>query len=225
MRTVLIIGQRRALGQWCRRKVLPRGLVRLDGLLKGAGGDALRRHRLSSRLAVNPGSRTMQTQPDPICLPITASPAWLIDRVELDVDIRGEATLVSATLACRRNPMVAGEHAELDGEQLGDTTIASTGSRSTPPRTGRRRPTSVSPGCRPSAILHTRVRILPDARLPSFGSTAAATATSRSANRRARAHHLVHRPARRDGALHGDGARRQGDFPGTARQRQSGAQR
>jgi aminopeptidase N len=27
-------------------------------------------------------------------------------------------------------------------------------------------------------------------------------------------HHLVHRPAGRDGALHGDAARRQGAFPG-----------
>ena len=37
-------------------------------------------------------------------------PDWLIDSVRLDVDIRAEGTLVTAVLACLRNPVVVGDH-------------------------------------------------------------------------------------------------------------------
>jgi aminopeptidase N len=47
-------------------------------------------------------------------------PAFLIDRVMLDVDIRAEDTIVRATLAVRRNPAAADRKAplELDGDEL-----------------------------------------------------------------------------------------------------------
>ena len=46
-------------------------------------------------------------------------PAWLIDTVRLDVDIRADGTVVSATLDIQRNPAVAAPAAlVLDGETL-----------------------------------------------------------------------------------------------------------
>ena len=46
-------------------------------------------------------------------------PPWLVDTVHLDVDIRADATLVKATLSCRRNPAQPGDHPLLlDGEAL-----------------------------------------------------------------------------------------------------------
>ncbi len=102
--------------------------------------------------------------PTPVRLADYRPPAWLIDRVELDVDIRSGETFVSATLACRRNPMVAGEHAlTLDGEELETLSLAVDG-----------RPLEASAytvdadrlcisGLPAECTLHTRVRIAPDA--------------------------------------------------------------
>ena len=49
------------------------------------------------------------TSPLPIRLEDYSPPAFLIDTVRLDVDIRPDAALVAATLACRRNPAVSGK--------------------------------------------------------------------------------------------------------------------
>ena len=57
--------------------------------------------------------------PAPIRLADYAPPPWLIENVALDVDIRADGTLVTATLACRRNPAAAaGQLFRLDGEGL-----------------------------------------------------------------------------------------------------------
>jgi aminopeptidase N len=57
--------------------------------------------------------------PAPVHLKDYAPPPWLVDSVHLDVDIRRQGTLVTATLNCARNPAVAGEHPlRLDGEDL-----------------------------------------------------------------------------------------------------------
>ena len=46
-------------------------------------------------------------------------PSWLIDTVELNIDIHNDYTLVNARLACRINPAVSGRQALiLDGEEL-----------------------------------------------------------------------------------------------------------
>ena len=45
-------------------------------------------------------------------------PAYLIDQVELDLDIRAGVTTVSASLTCRRNPAVASQPLVLDGDEL-----------------------------------------------------------------------------------------------------------
>jgi len=57
--------------------------------------------------------------PSAIHLKDYTPPAWLIDSVRLDVDIRAEGTLVTAVLACLRNPVLVGDHPLLlDGEDL-----------------------------------------------------------------------------------------------------------
>ena len=59
-------------------------------------------------------------QPRTIHLKDYQPPAFLIDRVTLDVDIRVDDTIVRATLEVRRNPARAGDDAplELDGDEL-----------------------------------------------------------------------------------------------------------
>ena len=63
--------------------------------------------------------------PVPVHLEDYAPPAWLIDSVWLDVDVRAEATQVSARLACRRNPAVPGlAPLVFDGEALQTLSVA-----------------------------------------------------------------------------------------------------
>ena len=45
-------------------------------------------------------------------------PAYLIDQVMMDIDIRAGATIVTATLTCRRNPLADRQPLVLDGEAL-----------------------------------------------------------------------------------------------------------
>ncbi|MDR2189275.1 MAG: aminopeptidase N [Azonexus sp.] len=56
--------------------------------------------------------------PPAVYLKDYAPPAWWVDTVELDFVIGDEATIVTATLALRRNAAVAGEPLALDGEEL-----------------------------------------------------------------------------------------------------------
>ena len=56
--------------------------------------------------------------PPTIYLKDYTPPAWLIDTVDLDFDIGGEATVVTATLAVRRNPGGGAQPLALDGEAL-----------------------------------------------------------------------------------------------------------
>ena len=59
-----------------------------------------------------------------------APPSFLVNTVHLDVDIRTEGTLVTATLSCRRNPGVVGDHAlVLDGEELETLSVSLDGTR------------------------------------------------------------------------------------------------
>ncbi len=67
----------------------------------------------------SPDIASPSSAPAPIQLKDYTPPAWLIGTVHLDVDIRTEATRVTATLACERNPAVAGTSPlVLDGEEL-----------------------------------------------------------------------------------------------------------
>jgi aminopeptidase N len=50
-------------------------------------------------------------------------PSHFIDSVDLDIDIRADATTVTATLACRRNPAVASQALVLDGDELSTVSV------------------------------------------------------------------------------------------------------
>ncbi len=57
--------------------------------------------------------------PPHVCLKDYTPPPFLVNTVHLDVDIRPEGTLVTATLGCQKNPDVSGDHPlQLDGEAL-----------------------------------------------------------------------------------------------------------
>ncbi len=56
--------------------------------------------------------------PRTIFLKDYVAPAYLVDTVELDIDIHTDAAIVTATLACRRNPGCASLALVLDGEEL-----------------------------------------------------------------------------------------------------------
>ncbi len=61
----------------------------------------------------------MKTEtPQTVYLEDYTPPAYWVDRVALDIDLRPGATVVTATLACRRNPAVAALPLALDGEDL-----------------------------------------------------------------------------------------------------------
>jgi len=103
------------------------------------------------------------TSPAPVYLKDYAPPAWLIDTVHLDVDILAEATCVTATLACRRNPAVAGaQPLVLDGEEL-ETLSVSLDGRKLTADAYRLEPERLTLENLPDSFsLQTQVRILPD---------------------------------------------------------------
>ena len=60
-----------------------------------------------------------ETAAPPVCLKDYAPPAFFVDTVELDIAVLSDHAIVSARLACRRNPVAAQDAAlELDGEEL-----------------------------------------------------------------------------------------------------------
>ena len=62
--------------------------------------------------------------PQTIHLKDYTPPAYLIDQVELDLDIQADATTVRATLACRRNPAAANLPLVLDGDELETVSVS-----------------------------------------------------------------------------------------------------
>ncbi|MBI4741050.1 MAG: hypothetical protein HY777_05755 [Betaproteobacteria bacterium] len=67
-----------------------------------------------------------QATPAPTRLSDYTPPAWLIDTVHLDVDIRQDGTVVTATLHCSRNPAAAGDSPlTLEGANLDSSPPAS----------------------------------------------------------------------------------------------------
>ena len=102
--------------------------------------------------------------PVTVCLEDYLPPDWLIETVELDVDVREEYTTVTSTLACRRNPQRPGTTPlVLDGEAL-ETLSVSVDDRPL----GAHEFTAeahrlVLPGLPDRAKVRTQVRIVPDA--------------------------------------------------------------
>ena len=90
-------------------------------------------------------------------------PPWLIDTVHLDVDIRPEGTVVTATLSCARNPAaVATSTLDLDGEEL-ETLSVSVDDKPLAADAYRVSENRLSIDALPERFtLQTRVRIQPD---------------------------------------------------------------
>ncbi len=97
--------------------------------------------------------------PQTIYLKDYTPPAFLIDTVDLDLNIGSAGTTVGATLAMRRNPAVTAQPLVLDGDELETLSVAVDGEKV---------PFSVTPGTLtiadlPAAFtLQTVVRIAPD---------------------------------------------------------------
>ena len=99
----------------------------------------------------------------PVFLKDYAPPAWLVDTVHLDVDIRAEATFVTATLACQRNPAVAGDHPlVLDGEALETLSVSIDGQPLSAGAYGLDAEHLTLENLPERVTLETRVRIEPD---------------------------------------------------------------
>jgi len=97
--------------------------------------------------------------PQTVYLKDYTPPAWLIDRVDLDFSIETGSTLVSSTLAMRRNPAAEARPLVLDGEEL-ETLSVSVDGQSVP---FSATPNTLTIADLPSEFtLHTVVRIKPD---------------------------------------------------------------
>lgn len=99
----------------------------------------------------------------PIRLSDYTPPAYLVSSVHLDVDIRPQHTLVTATLTCARNPATPGDRPlVLDGEDL-ETLSVSLDGRLLSPDDYTLGATQLSlSGLPETFVLETRVRIQPD---------------------------------------------------------------
>jgi aminopeptidase N len=89
-------------------------------------------------------------------------PAYLIDEVELDLDIHPGATTVSATLKCRRNPLAASQALVLDGNELETLSIALDGKTLGASDYALTATQLTIPGVPEQFTLHTVCRIDPD---------------------------------------------------------------
>ena len=103
-------------------------------------------------------------KPTAVFLADYAPPPWLIDTIELDVDIRCDATRVIGRLRCVRNPAVAGDHPlVLDGEQLETLAVAIDGQTLAPDAYTLDADRLTISRLPDAFCLETRVRIRPDA--------------------------------------------------------------
>ena len=126
-----------------------------------------------------------EPQPNAIQLKDYAPPAFLVDSVELDVDIRAEDALVRAVLALRRNPQAANarDPLVLDGEALELVSLAVDGAQL------RANAYSLSPTrleitqLPDACLLETVLRIVPQQNTKLEGLYATKTASSPSARR------------------------------------------
>ena len=152
-------------------------------------------------------------------------PVFLIDEVALEFDLDPDATRVTSTLRFRRNPgAVPGDRHKpllLDGEQQEDVRVDA---RWPGARRGARRAAPHGPDDPPSARRRHAGRALDDRPVAQRGARGPVPLLRRVLHAvRARGlppHHLLSRPSRRAGALHGDAARRTRALSGAAVQRQ-----
>ncbi len=103
--------------------------------------------------------------PSPVHLCDYTPPAWLIDTVHLDVDIRPEGTRVTATLHCARNLTINGQHDSpltLDGSDLETISVAVDGKLLSSDDYQLSASQLTLNGLPDKVLLETRVRIQPD---------------------------------------------------------------
>ncbi len=101
--------------------------------------------------------------PVPVHLKDYTPPPWLVNTVHLDVDIHAQETLLTATLDCARNPVVAGEHPlRLDGEDIETLSVAIDGRVLPAAAYTLTESQLVIDALPPRCTLQTRVRLQPD---------------------------------------------------------------
>jgi len=166
--------------------------------------------------------------PVPIQLKDYAPPAFLIDSVDLDVDLFEDHARVRSCLAISRNPKATDskaplvldaeelefESAALDGRKLaaGDYTL------------GEAHLTIAKAPAR--FVLETVCKTYPRKNTQLMGLYAAENGFfTQCEAERLPAHHLFHRPAGRDGQVHGDHPRQPRKISGAAFERQSRCKR
>ena len=161
--------------------------------------------------------------PKTVYLKDYSPPPFLISSIDLDVDIREDHALVRATLALARNPKAADANSPLvlDGEELELVSVALDGraAHDRRVRAWRREPRHRHG----AAALHAGNRVAhPPAAEQGAGGPVRLEHRLFHAVRGAgfSPHHLVHRPARRDGALHQHHPRRARALSGAAVERQ-----
>ena len=154
-------------------------------------------------------------------------PAYLVDSIHLDVDIRPDGTRVTATAAMARNPDATGTPIlVLDGEGLETLSVRIDG-RLLSASEYTLAPEQLTLRALPERfVLETRVRIQPDSntRLSGLYRSRDGYFTQCEAEGFRRIT-WFHRPAGRDGALHRHPACRPRALSGAAGQRQPGRQR
>jgi aminopeptidase N len=101
--------------------------------------------------------------PQTVYLKDYAPPAYLIDQVELDIDIHPGTTTVRATLACRRNPATARQPLVLDGDELETLSVSVDGETLHAADYELTATQLTIPDLPEQFTLHTVVRIDPDA--------------------------------------------------------------
>ncbi|SDH66668.1 aminopeptidase N [Propionivibrio dicarboxylicus] len=105
---------------------------------------------------------TSAVSPAPVFLKDYLPPAWWVDTVSLDVDLRPDGTVVSATLAVRRNPEVAPGPLCLNGAELETLSLAIDGQSLSPSAYTLGDESLVITAPPERFTLETKVRIQPD---------------------------------------------------------------
>ncbi len=155
-----------------------------------------------------------------------AEPPFWIRKADLTFDLDGAKTIVGSKLAVERNAKVARAPLVLHGDGITLLRVMADGQSVTFRHGGERRADHRQPArgrhVHARAAHHLRARQEQAALGPVRLGLGPVHAVR---SRRVSPHHLLPRPAGRDGGVHGDAARRQEQVPGAAVQRQPGRRR
>ncbi len=167
----------------------------------------------------------LNPSPTTIYLKDYAPPAFLISAIELDVDLQEDFARVRARLAVHRNPQAVERAGPLvlNGDELELESVALDGRTLTPAEYELDDEHLTVAGVPERFTLETVVRIRSAQEHQADGLVRLQGRLLHAVRGgRLPAHHLLHRPPGRDGALHHHHPRRQGPLPVPAVERQSG---